>query len=116
MTEAQVWRDRYFKLRNLINRVSTSRFIDMGVLLLRLDGAKRVKHEAKAQAAHELLREMLLSEAVFFQESQHPGTSRVEITSSAFVVLDRGALMELVKTAGEPYPVIDEATEGDNHG
>ena len=117
MTEAQVWRDRYFKLRDLIQHVSASRLVDKGVLLLRLTGAARVKHQAQADEARELLHAMLLRGAIAFQERDPgPNEPQLEITGSVFIVADRRALMELVREAGERNLTIGAEAEVAGHG
>ena len=117
MTEAQVWKDRYFKLRGLIQRIDSTTFIRKAELLLRLSSASQVKHQAQAFMAREILTALLLRGAVSYrQQDGGPDDETLQMSASVFAVVDQQALAELVKKAGERNLTIDAGTAGDAHG
>lgn len=107
--EAQSWKDRYFRLRDLIKEVAVSAAISKADLVLNVAGAKQIKDRTRALLTQSLMKDLLTSGTVIFRDRDFgPDSLAVEIVASAFVVPDGRALASLVREAGERKEAPDE--------
>src|SRR3990167_2378335 len=101
MEEVELWRDRYYKLRGLIQEVSTRVEVNKAMLALNIAGVAQVKNQARARLAQDLTRELLLKGAFALVEQDLAPAMHLTLSCSALVILDRKALVNFIREVGD---------------
>ena len=98
--EVALWRERYYKLRGMVQDVSACVHVQKATLMLNIAGAAQVKNKIRAQLVQDVTRE-LLQRGVFTLAEQDLDEHAITMSCSVLVVPDRKTLVNFIREVGD---------------